>query len=148
MRWLAVFVALLATPLHAVEPHEILSDPALEARARAISQGLRCLVCRNESIDESNAELAADMRVVLRERITAGDSDEEALSFMVARYGEYVLLRPTATGSSLILWLAGPAMLLTGAGIAALYMRRRRLPATAGELSSEEKARLKELMGD
>jgi cytochrome c-type biogenesis protein CcmH len=148
MRWFAVFVALLATPVHAVEPHEILSDPALEARARAISQGLRCLVCRNESIDESNAELAADMRVVLRERITAGDTDEEALSFMVDRYGEYVLLRPTATGSSLILWLAGPAMLLTGAGIAALYMRRRRVPATAGELSSEEKARLKELMGD
>ena len=148
MRWFAVFVALLATPVHAVEPHEILSDPALEARARAISQGLRCLVCRNESIDESNAELAADMRVVLRERITAGDTDEEALSFMVDRYGEYVLLRPTATGSSLILWLAGPAMLLTGAGIAALYMRRRRVPATAGELSPEEKARLKELMGD
>ena len=120
-------VALLcASPAWAVQPDEVLSDPALESRARAISTGLRCLVCRNETIDDSDASLARDLRILLRERLTAGDTDAQAVAFIVDRYGEYVLLNPTRDGVNLILWLAGPAMLITGLGVAALYLRRRR----------------------
>lgn len=146
MRRLIVLLCFLAFPVMAVEPGEILDDPALEERARDLSQGLRCLVCRNESIDESNAELARDMRVLVRERLVAGDSDEEVIAFLVDRYGEYVLLEPTATGSNLALWLAGPAMLVLGAGIAAVYLRRRSTPAVPEGLSESEKDRLAELM--
>ncbi|RMD49780.1 MAG: cytochrome c-type biogenesis protein CcmH, partial [Alphaproteobacteria bacterium] len=96
----------------AVEPDEMLADPALEARARAISKQLRCLVCRNESIDESNAKLARDLRLLVRERLKAGDSDEEVIAYIVDRYGEFVLLKPRARGVNLLLWLAGPLMLL------------------------------------
>ena len=151
----AVVGALLALPLVgapalAVQPDEMLEDPALEARARALSEGLRCVVCRNESIDESNAEIAADMRVLLRERILAGDTDEQVLAFFVERYGEYVLLNPTATGANLLLWVAAPAMLLTGGVIAIVYLRRRRdAPATtAAPLTPEEQARLRALLND
>ncbi len=140
--------ALLAGPALAVQPDEILDDPALEARARSLSDGLRCLVCRNESIDESNAGLARDMRLLLRERLVEGDSDAEAVAFLVDRYGEYVLLRPTATGSNLILWIAGPAMLLLGGGVAALYLRRRAAAAPRADLSEAERARLAELLRD
>jgi cytochrome c-type biogenesis protein CcmH len=149
MRRLAFALMLLAAPAFAVQPDEILPDPALEARARDISSGLRCLVCRNESIDESNADLARDLRLLVRERLVAGDSDEEVLDFVVDRYGEYVLLRPTLTGSNLILWIAAPAMLLAGLGIAAVYLRRRETAAPAGgDLSDAEKARLAEILKD
>ena len=94
MKRLLMLLIFCASPLWAVQPDEILDDPALEARARALSQGLRCLVCRNESIDESNASLARDLRLLVRERLVAGDSDEEAVNFIVDRYGEYVLLNP------------------------------------------------------
>jgi cytochrome c-type biogenesis protein CcmH len=148
---LALAVGLCApAPALAVEPDEILPDPALEARARDLSQGLRCLVCRNESIDESHADLARDLRLLLRERLVAGDTDEEAIAFIVDRYGEYVLLNPTTGGSNLILWLAGPAMLLGGAVIAGLYLARRRPgaePAPAG-LSEAETRRLEEILKD
>jgi len=139
---LLALVLLAAVPAGAVQPDEVLPDPALEARARALSQGLRCPVCRNESIDESHADVARDLRLVLRERLVAGDSDDEAVAFIVARYGEYVLLNPTTGGSNLLLWLAGPAMLGAGGLIAALYLRRRsRAGETTPETLSEADAR-------
>jgi cytochrome c-type biogenesis protein CcmH len=125
----------------------MLADPALEARARDISKELRCLVCRNESIDESNAPLARDLRLLVRERLTEGDSDREVLAYVVDLYGEYVLLRPTARGANLALWLAGPVMLLAGGGIALAYLRRRRAaPEPAQLLSAEEEARLEDIL--
>ena len=111
-------LALLASPALAVRPDEMLADPALEQRARALSQELRCLVCRNESIDDSDADLAHDLRVLLRDRLTAGDTDAQAMDYIVARYGEFVLLNPTTKGVNLILWGAGPAALLAGAWLA------------------------------
>ena len=139
---LLALVLLVAAPAGAVQPDEVLPDPALEARARALSQGLRCPVCRNESIDESHADVARDLRLVLRERLVAGDSDDEAVAFIVARYGEYVLFNPTTGGSNLLLWLAGPAMLGAGGLIAALYLRRRsRAGETTPETLSEADAR-------
>ncbi len=148
IRALAFAAALLAGPALAVQPDEILDDPVLEDRAREISEGLRCLVCRNESIDESNADLARDMRILVRERLALGDTDAEVVAFLVDRYGEYVLLQPTVTGSNLILWIAGPAMLLVGGGGAALYLRRRAAatPSDAAGLSEVEKTRLAELL--
>lgn len=142
-----VFWLALAGIAFAVEPDEILADPALEERAREISKGLRCLVCRNESIDESNAELARDLRVLVRERLVDGDSDEAVLDFVVARYGEYVLLAPRATGSSIILWLAGPTMLVLALLIAFFYLRSRSPELAEAELSDEEKARLEDIAG-
>jgi cytochrome c-type biogenesis protein CcmH len=131
-----------------VQPDEVLADPALEARARALSQGLRCLVCRNENIDESNADLARDLRLLVRERLVAGDTDAEVIAYLVDRYGEYVLLEPPATGSNLILWVAGPALLVVALGGAAIYLRRRRSApeAAAPPLSEAERARLAELL--
>ena len=142
---LLALALVMAVPVHAVQPEEMLADPALEARARALSKGLRCLVCRNENIDDSDAQLAKDLRVLLRERLVAGDSDEEAVAFLVDRYGEYVLLNPPATGANILLWIAGPAMLLAGAGIAFATFRRKGAPAGDG-LSEEEKARLAEIL--
>lgn len=148
MRWLVLVLSLLATPVWAVQPDEVLPDPALEARAREISRDLRCLVCRNESIDESNADLARDLRLLVRERLVEGDSNAEVVDFVVARYGEYVLLRPMATGSNLLLYVAGPVMLVLGLGAAVLYLRRRRAadgpPPEA--LTEAEKARLDEIL--
>ena len=149
MKLRAVFLLALlaASPAFAVQPDEVLADPALESRARAISTGLRCLVCRNETIDDSDASLARDLRLLLRERLTAGDTDAEAVAFIVDRYGEYVLLNPTANGVNLVLWFAGPAMLLTGFGIAALYLRRRRAsPPQDAPLSDAEAKRLDEIL--
>lgn len=144
----AIALLLLATPVVAVQPDELLSDPALEARARTLSEGLRCLVCRNESIDESHAPFARDMRLLVRERLVAGDSDAEVEAYLVARFGEYVLLRPTARGANLILWLAAPAMLLAGGAIAVAYLRRRAsAPASAeAALSPDDEARLKAIL--
>jgi cytochrome c-type biogenesis protein CcmH len=142
---LALFAA---TPLWAVQPDEVLSDPALEARARQLSQGLRCVVCRNESIDESHADLARDLRLFLRERLTAGDTDAQAIEAIVARYGEYVLLKPSFSGANLILWLATPALLAGGSLIAAVYLRRRSAPTDPGpeHLTEDEAKRLSDIL--
>lgn len=148
MTRLAALLCFLAAPLWAVQPDEILDDPALERRARELSKGLRCLVCRNESIDESNAGLARDLRLIVRERLVAGDTDEEALAFIADRYGEFVLLKPAASGGNLALWGAGPAMLLAALAIAVIYLRRRRMHPAAGELSASEKARLRKILND
>lgn len=143
----ALLWLMMAIPALAVQPDEMLEDPVLEARAREISADLRCLVCRNESIDESNAELARDLRLLVRERLVAGDSNDEAVDFIVARYGEYVLLSPRAQGSTWILWLAGPAALLIGAGLAVAYARRRQ-QGTEAKLSEAEQARLREILDE
>jgi cytochrome c-type biogenesis protein CcmH len=137
-----ILLVALASPLRAVQPDEILPDPALEERARALSTNLRCLVCQNQSIDDSNAPLARDLRILLRERLKAGDSDDQAIDFIVARYGDFVLLRPRFTAETLILWI-GPFALLLGAGIL-LYLRRRRPGETAERsLDGEEEAALR-----
>ncbi len=147
MRRLALVLALLlAAPVMAVQPGEVLDDPVLEARARDLSKGLRCLVCRNENIDESNASLARDLRLLLRERLLAGDSDAEAVGFIVARYGEYVLLRPVASGANLLLWAAGPGMLVLALGGALIYLRRRREQAAPEALNPDEARRLAEIL--
>jgi cytochrome c-type biogenesis protein CcmH len=145
---LLALALLAAAPAGAVQPDEVLPDPVLEARARELSQNLRCLVCRNESIDESHADLARDLRLLLRERLVAGDSDDEAMAFIVDRYGEYVLLTPTTGGSNLILWIAGPAMLGAGGLIAALYLRRRGRGDGPGAeaLTEDESRRLAEIL--
>lgn len=148
MKRLALILCLLASPLWAVQPDEILEDPALEDRARELSKGLRCLVCRNESIDESNADLARDLRILVRERLVEGDTDDEVIDFVVDRYGEYVLLKPQTGGSNLLLWAAGPLMFLIGAGISFAYLRRRSVAAPVQEaaLDPEEQARLKDIL--
>lgn len=146
MKSLLLILCLLASPALAVQPDEILSDPVLEARAREMSKGLRCLVCRNENIDESNADLARDLRLLVRERLVAGDTNTETIDYIVARYGEYVLLKPTLRGSNLMLWIAGPAMLLTAFGIAVLFQRRRNAGSGPVDLNSEEQARLAEIL--
>jgi cytochrome c-type biogenesis protein CcmH len=147
MRRLLFVLLLAAAPALAVQPDEILADPALEARARAISAVLRCPVCQGESIDDSNAPIARDLRLLVRERLVAGDSDQAVIDYVVARYGEFVLFRPTGQGANLILWLAGPALLLTGLAGAAVYLRRRRTaPEAAAPLSEDEKARLEALL--
>ena len=140
--------ALLATPVLALDPAELLEDPVLEDRAREISKGLRCPVCQNESIDDSTATDAQDLRALVRERLLAGDSNAQVVDFVVARYGEYVLLNPQTTGANLALWLAGPAMLLLGAGVAVAYIRRREAQprAETGALSPEEAERLSKLL--
>ncbi len=147
MRWFLLFL-LLATPAFAVRPDEILADPALEARARELSQGLRCLVCRNENIDDSDAGLARDLRILLRDRLTAGDTDTEAVAYIVDRYGEYVLLNPTTSGGNLLLWLAGPLMLLGGGAMAVAMLRRREKAPEVAPLSEADKARLADLTQD
>ena len=146
----ALLLALaLAGPALAVQPDEILPDPALEARARAITGELRCVVCQSESIDDSNADIARDLRLRVRERIVAGDSDAEVVAFVVDRYGEFVLLRPPFNARNAALWLAGPLLLLAGGGLAFAFIRRK---AAAPEparppLSPEEQARLRDLTG-
>jgi len=155
MRRLAAVLALLllawAGAAGAVEPHERLADPVLEARARALSKELRCLVCQNESIDDSGADLAHDLRVLLRERIAAGDSDAQALNFIVSRYGDFVLLKPPVRPATYVLWFGPPAVLALGGVGALLYLRRRRRAATApapAPLSEAERQRLAQLLED
>ena len=143
---LVIAFVLLASAAVAVEPGERIDDPALEARARTLSQDIRCLVCRNESIDESDAELARDLRILVRERIVMGDNDEEVIAYLVDRFGEYVLLKPTRTGANLALWLAGPLMLLIGGG-GALWWISRRKATSPDPLSDDDAARLAELTG-
>lgn len=144
---LLVFLA-LAGPAAAVDPSERLADPALEARARVISEELRCLVCQNQSIDASDAQLAKDLRLIVRERIAAGDSDDEVLDFLVARYGEFVLLKPRAHGMGLFLWALPPALLLiAGLGLFVAF-RRQAASRDADRLTPEEEAALKALSGE
>ncbi|MCI0431781.1 MAG: cytochrome c-type biogenesis protein CcmH [Rhodospirillales bacterium] len=152
MTWRSVLAALplalaVAAPACAIEPQEQLTDPALEARARTLGQELRCLVCQNESIDDSNADLARDLRTIVRERLTAGDSDQQVLGFVTARYGDYVLLRPPVRAGTLVLWF-GPVVLLVAAIIAMTPRRRRRAKAEPAPLSSEEDRRLARLLDE
>jgi len=146
MRWLAFVLCLLAAPLAAVQPDEILDDGALELRARALSEGLRCPVCRNESIDESNAGISRDLRVLLRERLVAGDTDEQAVQYLVDRYGEYILLSPRVEGANFALWFAAPIMLLLAGGVAAVTIRGRSHAVGPKALSEDEQARLDKIM--
>lgn len=145
MKRMLLALALIASPAFAVQPDEVLQDPALEARARDISKGLRCPVCQNENIDDSNAPISRELRILLRERLVAGDTDAEVVDFIVTRYGEYVLLEPTRDGANLILWWAAPIVLLLGLGIGYATVRQRST-ATAEGLSDEERARLEEIL--
>ena len=142
--WLLIAAALWATPALAVLPGEALPDPALEARARALSAELRCMVCQNQSIDLSDAELAHDLRVLVRERLTAGDSDEEVLDYVVSRYGEFVLLKPRYNLRNALLWGTPVILLLAGAGVL-FYSQRRRKPA-AEALTDVETAELDRIL--
>src|SRR5581483_1912023 len=126
-----VMLLALAGGAHAIDPGEQLADPALEARARALSKELRCMVCQNESIDDSEAPLAHDLRVLVRDRLKAGDSDQQILTFLVARYGEFVLLRPPLSWHTVALWGLPPAALLIGGLIIVLDLRRRRTARAA-----------------
>jgi cytochrome c-type biogenesis protein CcmH len=146
MRAIILALLLFAQPAFAVQPAEMLADPVLEARARAISINLRCPVCQGETIDDSNAPISRDLRLAVRERLVAGDTDAQVVDYVVARYGEFVLFMPRAEGSSLILWLAGPAMLLAGAGIAFAMSRKRSVAAEVETLSDDDKTRLAGLM--
>jgi cytochrome c-type biogenesis protein CcmH len=143
---LIVFLAtLFFAPALAVQPDEILKDPALESRARALSQELRCMVCQNQSIDDSDAPLARDLRILVRERLSAGDSDGQVIDFLVARYGEFVLLKPRFSWRTALLWLAPFAIVLIGAIGFLVGGRRARTPA-AERLSAEEEARVAALV--
>ncbi|MGN1286449.1 MAG: cytochrome c-type biogenesis protein [Bradyrhizobium sp.] len=148
---LAASLMLGAIPARAVLPDEIMADPAKEARARELSKELRCMVCQNQSIDDSEAPLARDLRLLVRERISAGDSDRQVIDFLVARYGEFVLLKPRLNEHTLVLWLTPPLALLLG-GLALWRLGRRKgNPAAAGGdsgpgLTSDEQARLERLL--
>jgi cytochrome c-type biogenesis protein CcmH len=144
MKRLLLILLLLGGPAWSVEPSEILADPALEQRARDLSQGLRCPVCRNENIDASNAALAKELRILLRERLVDGDTDAQAVDFLVARYGEFVLLRPNADGANIVLWLAAPTLLLIALGVGWSTIRARR--DTAEALSETEQAELEKIL--
>jgi cytochrome c-type biogenesis protein CcmH len=141
------FVVLAPGPARSVQPDEILADSALEARARSISTGLRCLVCQNQSIDDSDAPLAKDLRLLVRERLKDGDSDREVVDFIVARYGEFVLLKPRLSRETLILWLATPAVLAAAVLLIWLAYRRRRAEGLE-PLNAGEKRRLKRLLDE
>ncbi|WP_151718457.1 cytochrome c-type biogenesis protein [Gemmobacter serpentinus] len=146
MRKLLILLAFLATPAFAVQPDEILPDPALESRAREISKLLRCPVCQGENIDDSNAVISRDLRILVRERLVAGDSDDQVIDFVVDRYGEYVLFKPRASGANWVLWLAGPGMLVLGGGMAWIWLRGRRQAVPPEALTPEEEARLREIL--
>ncbi len=148
LRFIAVLFALLAPGIaHAVKPGEMLKDPALEARARHLSGELRCMVCQNELIDDSNAPLAHDLRVLVRQRLVAGDTDQQVLDYLVARYGEFVLLRPRLEWHTLLLWGLPPAALVAGiAGIFFATRRRKRATVEPPPLSAEEQKRIATLV--
>ena len=145
---LAVAFLLTALPAFAVNPDEVLADPALEARARALSAQLRCMVCQNQSIDDSNAELARDLRLLVRERLKNGDSDQAVIDYVVSRYGEFVLLNPRLRGETLLLWGAPIVLFLAGATAMILFVRRRGGKPTGTPLSEGEKAELERLMSE
>jgi cytochrome c-type biogenesis protein CcmH len=147
----AIAVMMASSTAYAVQPDEIMADPAKEARARNLSRELRCMVCQNQSIDDSEAPLARDLRLLVRERITAGDSDAQVIDFLVARYGEFVLLKPRLEPHTLLLWLL-PPLALAGGGLALWILGRRRTKAGATQdqslpkLTAEEQVRLERLM--
>jgi cytochrome c-type biogenesis protein CcmH len=142
----SIVIALtLAAPALAVQPDEIMRDPAKEARARALSRELRCMVCQNQSIDDSDAPLARDLRLLVRERIAAGDSDNQVIDFLVARYGQFVLLKPRLGGGTLLLWLLPPLLLAAGATGLLIHARRRRA-ATIAPLTPQEQEKLAALV--
>ncbi len=148
LRLFALLFCLFAlTPARAVEPGEALADPALEARARDLSTDLRCLVCQNQSIDDSHAPLARDLRLLVRERLKAGDTDEQVRDFLVQRYGDFILLKPPLRFGTLLLWGAPLLVLLAGGFGLALASRRRRPASPAVDLSADERARLDKLLG-
>jgi len=152
-RMIATIAALLLLGLsaaHAVQPDEIMADPAKEARARELSRELRCMVCQNQSIDDSEAPLARDLRLLVRERIAAGDSNSQVIDFLVARYGEFVLLKPRFERQTLLLWLLTPLVLLAGGGALWLQLRRRSNngDGISPPLTADEEAKLAALMSD
>ncbi len=140
LRLALAFALLLAGPAFAVQPDEVMKDPVLEARARALSADLRCMVCQNQSIDDSDAPLAGDIRLLIRQRIAGGESNEAVHAYLVSRYGDFILLRPPLKPETLLLWLAAPLTL--AAGLAAVVIARRRAPAVTPALSAEEEAEL------
>ena len=145
MRALIVLLLLWASPVWAVEPNEMLDDPVLEERAREISQLVRCPVCQNESVDESHATVARDLRVIIRERLVAGDTDQQVLDYLSARFGEFVLLTPPRDSANLLLWLAAPTMFVLALGIGWTAVRRK--PKSAqNELSDDEQAELDKIL--
>ncbi|MBK5946288.1 cytochrome C biogenesis protein CcdA [Rhodobacter veldkampii DSM 11550] len=148
LKRLILAVVLLASPVLAVQPDEVLPDPVLESRARELAKVLRCPVCQGENIDESNASISRDLRLLVRDRLLAGDSDGEVLDYVVGRYGEYVLFEPDRSGANLILWLVGPGVLLVALGGAAVFIRSRRPTdgPTEPALSDDERARLAEIL--
>ncbi|WP_137154120.1 cytochrome c-type biogenesis protein [Rhizobium sp. FKL33] len=150
MRRLFALVLLLisAAPAFAVNPDEVLKDPALEARARALSAQLRCMVCQNQSIDDSNADLAKDLRLLVRERLTAGDSDDEVIEYLVSRYGEFVLLKPRLSEHTILLWGMPAALAAIGAGVVLMQLRRKRISSATQDLSEEEQRKLEALLKD
>ena len=143
-----LMLLLLAAEARTVQPGEQLADPALEARARAISAELRCLVCQNESIDQSDADLAHDLRVLVRQRLEAGDSDRQVRDFLVRRYGDFILLKPPVEPATYVLWFGPFALLLLGGSGAVLFLRRRRGAAAPPPRSAEEQRRLQRLLAD
>lgn len=148
MKRLALLCMLLLSmlaPALAVQPSEVLEDPALEARARSLSAGLRCMVCQNQSIDDSDAELARDLRVLVRERLVAGETDEQVLDYVVSRYGEFVLLQPRLNPRNALLWATPAILLLAGGGFIAMHAMRRRRTAPAG-LTADEESRLRDIL--
>ena len=145
---LVLVAAMAAGGVGAVEPDEMLSDPVLEERARAISKTLRCLVCQNQSIDDSNAELARDLRILVRERLSAGDSDDQVVAFVTSRYGDFVLLKPPFKSTTYVLWLSPGLIVAAGAIAVAVFFRRRRTApmAETAPLSEDERQRLARLI--
>jgi cytochrome c-type biogenesis protein CcmH len=153
LRHAFIILALLScAPAWAVQPDEVLSDPALEARARTLSRELRCMVCQNQSIDDSDAPLARDLRILVRERLQAGDGDQQVIDFLVARYGEFVLLKPRLSWHTAVLWLGPAAVLLIGTVVLLIAAWRRgaprgsQTPAGDAELTPAEAARLSEIL--
>ena len=149
MRRLALALLLVAAflkPAHAVNPDEVLADPVLETRARAISAELRCMVCQNQSIDDSNAELAKDLRVLVRERITAGDSDQQVMDYIVSRYGDFVLLKPRMGVNTILLWGMPVFLLVVGGAVIVRQVSRRRRLSSVEPLSADEQRALDEIL--
>lgn len=147
MKRLLLILCLFTSPVWAIDPADMLSDPNLEARAVTLDNEIRCVQCRSEAIASSNADWARDARLKVRELLDNGASDDDVKSYFLERYGEYVLLNPTKGGSNLILWLAGPLMLILALGGGGLYLRRRGDAAVPEQLSEDEQARLKDILG-
>jgi cytochrome c-type biogenesis protein CcmH len=144
----AVALLLQVTPAFAVQPDEMLNDPALEARARVLSQQLRCMVCQNQSIDDSDAPLAHDLRVLVRDRLTRGDSDTQVMDFVVSRYGEFVLLKPRFAWHNALLWAIPPGILIVGGIALFVTARRRRWEVTPPALDEDERQKLAAILHD